>query len=291
MPMLDQLLTFTEVVRAGSFAQAARNLAKPRSTVSLHIKSLEASLGTRLFRRSTRSLALTEDGQTLFDRAAVSLDAVNAAFDIVRSRKDALGGLVRLTAPADFPSEPLAAALSGFRQLHPAVRIDVILSNDAIDLVGENIDLAVRIGNRGSGNRIERPLAPITWSFFASPAWLAHNGEPQTLAELHEFIAPSPELSQFLDNHVLDRPSLPKGIMSANNHSLARDLVAAGAGVALIPDGLCGDAVRKGQIQAVLKSVPLRSTPLKIVFSEKADMLPRVRELADHIAEVLANSE
>jgi DNA-binding transcriptional LysR family regulator len=289
--MLDQLHTFAEVVRAGSFAQAARNLSRPRSTVSLHIKSLEASLGTRLFKRSTRSLSLTADGQALFERSAESLDAVNAAFDIIRSRNDALSGLIRLTAPADFPTEALATALAGFRQHHPAVRVDVILSNDAIDLVHENIDLAMRVGNRGGGNRIERQLAPITWGFFASPAWLAMNGEPQTLAELRDFIAPSPELCRFLNSHVLDRPSLPRGVISANNHRLARDLVVAGAGVALIPHGVCVEALREDRVRAVLKNVPLRATPLKIVFPEKADMLPRVRALADHLAECLTKAE
>ncbi|MEJ2116815.1 MAG: LysR family transcriptional regulator [Alphaproteobacteria bacterium] len=118
MLKLDPLLTFIVVVRAGSFSSAVERLAMRRSIVSLYVRNLEASLGTRLLKRSTRSLSLTDEGRLLFDEVGDGLTVPTSALDAIFNKPGTLSGLIRLTAPADVPTEFLAASVTQFQGLH-----------------------------------------------------------------------------------------------------------------------------------------------------------------------------
>ncbi|WP_417711838.1 LysR family transcriptional regulator [Roseibium aggregatum] len=283
MIKLDPLLTFIEVVRAGSFSAAAERLAMPRSTVSLHVRNLEASLGTRLLKRSTRSLSLTDEGRQLFDQAGDGLTVLTSALDAVRNKPGTLSGLIRLTAPADFPTEFLAAAVTPFQDLHPAVRFQIILTNATLDLIGENVDIAIRIGERGGSERVERRLQDIAWQFCASAEWIQGNGEPDAVADIHNFISPMPGLRSFLEQTVLGGAKLPDGVITVDNHLLSRDLVLQGAGIALLPKGMLDDPIANGRVVTVLNHAIRTTTRLNLTFPSRADMVPRVRAFADYL--------
>ena len=289
MEKLDLLQTFVEVVREGSFTAAARSLSMPRSTVSLHVRTLETTLGTRLLKRSTRSLSLTEDGQTLFAQAVDGLQTLIAAMEMVRSNPDELRGLIRLTAPSDFPTELIAAAMTSFRQIHPAVRFDVILSNSALDLISDNVDIALRIGVRGDLDRVERKLSPVHWQFCASPDWVDRNGASQDLAEITEFISPSVDLRFFLERFVLAGRKLPTGVIAADNQLMIRDLAVSGAGVALLPFGLCRELIEAGRLIPLLQDIPTATPSLNLTFPSRADITPHVRAFADALAAQFRN--
>ncbi|MAC76546.1 MAG: hypothetical protein CML66_00580 [Rhodobacteraceae bacterium] len=285
MDRLTPLQTFVAVVRAGSFTAAAAALSMPRSTVSLHIKTLEQTLGTRLLKRSTRSLSLTEDGQVLFDRAEDGLRTLTGAMDMVRNRPDRLSGLIRLTAPADFPTTPIARAVTAFRRQHPAVRFRVLLTNTALDLIGDDVDIALRIGSGGGGGaRIERRLAPVAWHFCASPDWLDRNALPSGPAQITDFIAPPPGLRAFLERVVLAGRKLPAGAIIADNQLMARDLVLAGAGIGLLPAGLCTDLIGAGRLHLLWPDLITAAPPLNLTFASRADITHRVRAFADVLA-------
>ncbi|WP_201151237.1 LysR family transcriptional regulator [Rhodovulum sulfidophilum] len=284
MEKLDPLQTFVEVVRAGSFAAAARALDMPRSTVSLHVKTLETALDTRLLKRSTRSIALTNDGATLFAQAEESLHRLTAAMDGVRGRLGQLSGLIRLTAPADFPTARLARAIAAFQRQHPAVRFDLMLTNAALDMIGDDVDIALRIGSRGYLDRITRRLAPVPWRFCAKPDWLDRNGVPKKVRDIRAFIAPAPELRLFLERHVLAGQCLPDGVIRTDNQRMVRDLVLAGAGIGLLPGGLCDAEIDAGRLCAVLPDATATAPPLTLTFPSRADITPRVRAFADMLA-------
>src|ERR1700748_1912514 len=108
---LNAVRTFIEVVRAGVFAAAARRLGMPRSTVSLRVRTLEESLGVRLLKRSTRAVALTQEGQTLFDRAFAALGTLAETVTSIGASGGELKGPIRVTAPADFPTRFLTTAI------------------------------------------------------------------------------------------------------------------------------------------------------------------------------------
>ena len=283
MIKLDALLTFIEVVRAGSFSSAAKRLAMPRSTVSLHVRNLEASLGTRLLKRSTRSLSLTDEGRQLFDQAGDGLTVLTSALDAVRHKPGTLSGLIRLTAPADFPTELLAAAVTQFQDLHPAVRFEIMLTNAALDLIGDNVDIAIRIGEPGGSERVERRLQDIAWQFCASAEWIQGNGEPDAVADIQSFISPMPGLRSFLEQSVLGGVKLPDGVITVDNHLLSRDLVLKGSGIALLPKGMLDEAITEGRVVTVLDHAIQATTRLNLIFPSRADMVPRVRAFAEYL--------
>ncbi len=280
---LDPIQTFVEVVRAGGFTAAARRTSTPRSTVSLQVRALEETLGVRLLKRSTRSFALTDEGQRLYDKASGPVDVLVRALDDLQAGDGVLGGLIRLTVPADFPTALLASAITSFTQAHTAVRFQIMSTNAVMDLVEDNIDIAVRVGANPAQTALERRLLDIEWAFYASTSWLERKGRPENISEVEDFISPQPVLRGYLEKHVLGGASLPAGAIEVDSHALARDLMLNGFGVALLPQGLCQDAVMTGNAEPLLPHAGLRPTRLNLTFPNRADMVPRVRAFADHI--------
>ncbi len=253
----------------------------PRSTVSLHVRSLERALGVRLLKRSTRSVSLTDDGRLLFERVEPGLGTLQSALDHVRNEQGHLNGLIRITAPADFPTGVLVNAIADFRRDHPAVFFDLMLTNSALNLIGDNVDIALRVGDRGDLDRVERKLTDVTWRFYASAQWIDRRGLPSRLEDLQDFIAPPEDLRAFLERFVLAEGALPEGIITADNHFLIRDLIIAGVGVGLLPAGVCKNAVSEGTLRPVFEDATSRATQLNITFPSRADITPRVRAFAD----------
>lgn len=280
---LDPIQTFVEVVRAGGFTAAARRTGTPRSTVSLQVRALEETLGVRLLKRSTRSFALTDEGQRLYDKASGPVDVLVRALDDLQAGDGVLGGLIRLTVPADFPTALLASAITSFTQAHRAVRFQIMSTNTVMDLVEDNIDIAVRVGANPAQTAIERRLLDIEWAFYTSASWLKRKGRPENISEVEDFISPQPILRAYLEKHVLGGVSLPTGAIEVDSHAMARDLMLNGFGVALLPQGLCQDAVMSGNAEPLLSHAGLRPTRLNLTFPNRADMVPRVRAFADHI--------
>ena len=179
---LNDLAMFVQVVRAGSFSEAARRLRMPANTLSRRIDQLEGQLGTRLLHRSTRKLAPSAEGQALFERYAPALDQI---FEIERLHADAQApsGSVRVTAMAGLFEFFRMACLVEFYARYPNISIEFLLDDTATDLISQRIDLALRIGiETGSGFKVRR-LAPSTVILAASPAYLERRPAPRTLRE------------------------------------------------------------------------------------------------------------
>ena len=153
---LNALETFIDVVRAGSFSAAARLASMPRSSVSLRIRNLEKALGVRLFERSTRSFALTAEGQELYQRSVGAMTSLTDTLTDLKQVERSYTGEIRMTLPADFPPKIIAAAISEFCAAHPKVRFNVVPTNAVFDLVAENVDIALRIGAANPQDAIVR---------------------------------------------------------------------------------------------------------------------------------------
>jgi DNA-binding transcriptional LysR family regulator len=247
----------------------------PRSTVSLHIQSLEASLDLRLFKRSTRSLVLTEEGQQLHAMAQAPLDHLAQGLHAMQGQHGALSGLIRLTLPADFPTEVMASAITSFRRQHPLVRFQILHTGDRLDLVARNIDIALRMGDGSPPDAVERSVLEIDWMICASADWVERHGLPDSLAELGDdrtgitAAAVSGAAGAF-------KP-LPEPAIEVDSLLMARSLVLEGFGCALLPAGMVQPVVEQGLILRLLPMVTLSPTRLKLAFPTRADMIPRVR--------------
>ena len=286
---LNQTRVFVEVARVGGFAAAARRLGLPKSTVSARIQSLEERLGAQLFKRSTRQLALTDEGNAYFEAVAGAIDSLVNAEAASTSEKGVLSGKIRFTAPLEFPRDAITSALASFLGKHPRVRFEIMLTNRPLDLVAENIDLALRGGDPGGAGLIIRKVGEIGFGLYASPHYIERCGRPQSLEELgrHDLLVfVSPSQSRILRAAELLQGHEPR--IATDNFAFLRRLVVAGIGVAAIPDILVRHEVAAGRLERVLDAWSGDPSALYVVFPSRKDMTPRVKAFADHLVDAMA---
>ncbi|HEX7687676.1 MAG TPA: LysR family transcriptional regulator, partial [Burkholderiaceae bacterium] len=178
-PDADDLLLFARVAQAGSFSRAAERVQLPKSTVSRRIAALEKRLGERLLQRTTRKLVLTDFGRGVLDHARVLSEEVDAALAFALSRQARPSGRLRVSMPGDFASVALESALAGFARDYPDVQLEIDLSPRRVDLIGENFDLAIRMGElQGDAQLAARRLAVFGSGLYAAPGLLREHGVP-----------------------------------------------------------------------------------------------------------------
>ncbi len=142
----NEVAIFIKVVQEGSFSKAAHNLGMPNSTVSAKISSLEKRLGVTLIQRTTRKLNITPAGNAYFKRCMLGLEEIKAAEAEIANIQGEPQGLLRITAPFELGSTVLPQIVSSFIKKYSKVRIELILTDRRVDLLSENIDLAIRAG-------------------------------------------------------------------------------------------------------------------------------------------------
>jgi DNA-binding transcriptional LysR family regulator len=183
----NDLLLFSRVVEHGSFSMAAEKLGLPKSTVSRRIAHLEDTLGERLLQRTTRRLILTEFGTSLLDHARKVAEEVEAAGDLVLHRQAEPSGRLRISMPADFANLIMMPMMTAFMTRYPAITIELDLSPRRVDVMGENFDLAIRMGALPDDvNLVARKVMQTEFALFASPAYLAKHGAPAHPDELSQ---------------------------------------------------------------------------------------------------------
>jgi DNA-binding transcriptional LysR family regulator len=285
----NQVVTFVEAVRWGSFSAAARSLEIPRSTVSARVRALEQSLDVRLLRRTTRRNALTDDGRAFYDNVASAVDAVRTAAAGVHGAHGALSGIVRLTAPPEYPLEIISAAVTAFQTLHPRVDVDVMLTNQATDFVDERVDLAIRGGPGGNAGLISIRLPDIAFGLYASPDYLAARGRPRRIADLGHH-----RLLWFKNQNRRRLLGLPRALqnqkqrdepsVAADSMTLLKQLTMDGSGIAVLPRHLCRAEVARGRLAHLLpafRGADIAS--VRLLLLSRRDIPARVRAFAEQL--------
>src|SRR5262249_55912328 len=175
----NDLVLFARVVDEGSFSRAADRLGFPKSTVSRRVAALEARLGEQLLRRTTRKLIVTDFGRAVLEHAHHVVEDVAAAESLAQHRQVQPSGRLRVTMPSDMGNLVLAPMLAEFVLKYPAVTLEIDLSSRFVDLIAENFDLAVRMGElRDDATLAARQIASFTSSLYAAPAYVARRGVP-----------------------------------------------------------------------------------------------------------------
>src|SRR5436190_5334631 len=191
----NDLLLFARVVDEGSFSRAGERLGVPKSTVSRRLAALEAQLGERLLLRTTRKLTITDFGVAVLEHAHHVVEDVAAAASLAQNRQLKPSGRLRVTMPTDMANLVLAPLLAEFMLKYPAITLEMDLSARFVDLIGENFDVAIRMGHlRDDASLAPRRMAVLTGGPFAEPRYLAQGGtlpapeplmEPDGLPSLH----------------------------------------------------------------------------------------------------------
>jgi DNA-binding transcriptional LysR family regulator len=253
---LQGMRVFARVAQHAGFAAAARELRMSPAAVTKHVTALEAQLGTRLFDRTTRRVALTEAGRVYLERCLECLQALEDAEASVSELSREPRGVLRVTAPIDF-GDKLQPVLGELMKAQPGLRIDLRLSNRVVDLVEEGIDLAVRAAPALDGRYIARPLARVRIAVFGAPDYLRLHGRPRRPEDLaaHRtvvFAEPKP-----MDELVFSRAGKATRIklnpvMTTNSGAAVMAALTQGLGLGAAPSFLAHGDLESGRLEPVL---------------------------------------
>ena len=284
----NDLLIFARVADAGSFSRAAEQIGLPKSTVSRRITLLEERLGERLMLRTTRRLTLTEFGQQLLEHARQVVVEVDAVRALSEHRQVRPSGRLRVSMPNNFATEFLTDMLAAFIALHPAVSLDIDLSPRRVDLIGENFDLAIRVGDLPDDSSLAaRRIAVFTSGLYAAPSYLAEHGELQSPEELIKhatlrLMRPNGDTAPWaLFNGTQRWEGTPQGRASANSPELLIQLACAGTGIAAVPDISASFDVSRGRLRRVLPEWSLATSRIWAVFPGRRLMPAKTRAFID----------
>ncbi|PKP97508.1 MAG: LysR family transcriptional regulator [Alphaproteobacteria bacterium HGW-Alphaproteobacteria-13] len=295
LPDYEGWACFAAVADQGSFTAAAASLGLSKAGVSKAVTRLEASLGITLLHRSSRSVTLSTAGAGLVDQARAMVAAALAATEAARGDRLDLAGPIRLAAPMSFGIKLLGPPLAAFLSRHPAVEIDVILSDARNDPVAEGIDLMLRIADLADSRLLARTIAPVAASVVASPAYLDRHGVPRHPLDLsrhrligygHRERAAPIRLRRAGEEATV----IPTGPLFANNGDVMVPLLTAGVGIAVLPDFIVEDDLRSGALVAILTEWSLPPAFLHLLSPPSRLRPARVQALSDHLAETLKRS-
>ncbi len=284
----NDLLIYARVAEAGSFSRAAGMLGLPKSTVSRRISLLEEQLGERLMLRTTRRLTLTEFGVLLLEHARQVASEVDAVQALSEHRQAQPSGRLRVSMPSDFANLLLTDMLAAFIALHPAVSLELDLSPRRVDLLGENFDLAVRMGDLpDDGLLAARRIAEFQAGLYAAPAYLAEHGDPAGPDDLlrhkalHLLGRNGDPLPWTLHRGKETWVGLPPGAASVNSPEFTIRLACAGSGIAAVPDYFAQPSLRSGQLRRVLPEWCLPAHTAWAVFPGRRLMPAKTRAFID----------
>lgn len=289
--IFDGMVLFCAVVDHASFSAAAKLLGHTPSHVSKEIQRLETRLGARLLNRTTRRISLTEAGQIYYDNASRLVQDAGAVQDRLHSLGDRPFGELRMTVPVIFAQSCLHHWLPEFLVRYPEVSLQIDVSERRADLVGEAIDLAVRIGSLPSSDLIARELFRTPGVMVASPAYLDRHGVPNRPEDLipHQLIDFSfHQTSSHWEFHLPDGgttrvPVSPR--VRCNAAETEKMLALLGAGITRLPELACRAELASGQLVRLLQDYQRPASGVHVIYPSKDNLPSKTRAMIDFLIE------
>ena len=289
MDLLRAVAVFVRVAEGGSFIAASRTLGESPAAITRQVGALEAHFGVRLLHRTTRHLALTPDGEELLAHAHALLEAAEVMEAGLGRRRHAPAGLVRFGCSVAF-AQFLMPRLRPLLERHPALTIELVISDHLGDLVEDRLDLAVALGAREETSLVARRLCDVRHWLVAAPPYLAKAGVPGGPADLgdhrclvHTDLAPAGVWRlQGPEGEVTIRPAAR---FSANNTEAIHRAARAGWGIALVPEQMVRDEIADGTLTRVLPRFGTHPEPAMLFYPSRRHLPPRTRAVIDFVVE------
>ena len=285
MNRFDGLEAFVAVVDRRGFSAAADKLGIAKSVVSRRVSELERRLGAQLLHRTTRKQSLTETGQEFYDRAVQILDDLNEAEEQVSDTDCRISGGIKLALPLVLGVDQLVTPLSDFMNRHPDIRLDVDLNDRNIDLVEENVDLAIRIGELADSSMVARKIAEFSFATCASPDYLERYGRPETPRDLnghqvlvYSNVSASMQWSFRYGGQTL-RPTVGK-FMQANNGEFLAAMACRGQALVTGPSVYLQKYLDSGELVSILEPYTRPPTGIYALFPPGRKISRRVKLLS-----------
>jgi DNA-binding transcriptional LysR family regulator len=287
MIRIEGITAFVATAEQGSISGAARQLRLAKSVVSERLAELERALGGKLLHRSTRKLALTEDGTAFLPRAQrIARDIAEAAADIAE-RRGTLSGPLRIAAPVTFGRLHLGPALYPFLRAHPEIQLTLDLDDRRIDVASSGHDAIVRVGPIDDTRLIVWKLAENRRQLVASGDYLASHGTPTTLDELRQhrgIFYTNRGANDWLFATATGPVSVAaRQALGVNNGDLMRDAAIAGLGLALLPAFIAGPAVKAGALVVVPLDVQPVVEFIYMAHAQGREPSTKLRRLIEHL--------
>jgi DNA-binding transcriptional LysR family regulator len=287
----DEIAQFVRVVERGSFAAAARESGLTPAGVSRAVSRLEDRLGVRLLQRTTRRLAVTAEGETLLARGREILGAIDAMEAEITASRGKPRGLVRLNAGTVYARHCLMPILGGFHARYPDIEIELGVDDRHVDLIAQQIDVAVRTGALADSTLVARKLGEGTRVICASRGYLRRHGRPRVPADLARHhclrMTSAGRLGEWWMRHDGGlAPFRVKGWITCDSVDIMFDMVRQGIGIARLPSFLVRDHLKSGALVALMSEHHVAEPfPVTALMPPGRQHLPRVRALVDYLAD------
>jgi DNA-binding transcriptional LysR family regulator len=291
---LERMRCFVRVVERGSLSAVARELGMGQSTVTRQLRELETALGVSLISRTTRRLAVTDEGQRFYVDCLEILGRVERAGEAVRDRGGAAAGPIRISCTGALGVLHVTRLVFAFQDRHPGIEIDLSLTDERIDLVREGVDLALRLGPLADSSLRLRTLGQSRRLLVAAPGYLAARGRPRVPEDLagHEGVRMTNVAGS--DTLVLEGPDGVRhavafgGRLRVDHGLAAREAFVAGRGIGPTHRWLVADHLAAGRLEEILPAYRLPDVPLSLLIVPERAGIGRVRLFVDFLAAEVA---
>ncbi|OZI23894.1 LysR family transcriptional regulator [Bordetella genomosp. 9] len=287
---LDEMQTFIAVVDTGSITAASTQLGQTVSAISRALARLERKLDTTLLQRTTRRLALTQEGQLFLDDARRIIESVDAMEEQMAVRRQVPAGLLRVNAASPFMLHVVVPLVGGFRERYPEITLELHTSDQIIDLLEQRTDIAIRIGPLRDSTLHARSLGSNALRILASPSYLKQHGKPRSPADLARhsllgFTQPD-SLNQWPLRREAETSMPITPTLSASSGETLRQLALVGQGLVCLADFMTREDRRRGDLVQVLArdTVELRQ-PVHAVYYRNTQLASRIACFLDYVAE------
>lgn len=293
--LLATLPSFVCVVEQQSFSKAAAVLGMTKSAVSKQVQALEDGLKVRLINRTTRSLALTEEGEAFYRTAADMVEELQNVERQIASTTERPGGVLRVNAPESFGMFYLAPVITAFARRYPELTLEVDFTNQFINLIEERVDVAIRVASLTDSTFIARKLARCQMVIAASPEYLAQHGTPRRPDCLinHRMISYSygERPTEFRYQIGSDKPKVSPivPVFRGNNSEMLRQMALGGLGILCVPSFIVGPDIRAGRLVRLMPEVePQPTRNIYALYPQNRYLSAKVRLFIDFVAEAFA---
>lgn len=287
------MVIYAKVANLGSFTAAAEQLSIAKGTVSKAIARLESELNLRLLQRTTRTISMTLEGRAYLDYCSEIIRQAEAAENHLGTFRDMPSGIIRVTAPVTFGSVRVAPLLPPLLKRHPELQIELLLEDKRVDLMAENIDIALRCGRLENSSLIARRLSGLPLVMVATPKYLATHTKPtlpEELAQhqclLHGFHAAERHWQLKVDDNKVIRVAV-NGQLRVNNNQALKHALLADLGIAYLPRYQVENELLNGSVVSILDNYMPDETAVHAVYRHRAHLSAAMKATLEYFQDVL----
>jgi DNA-binding transcriptional LysR family regulator len=295
MDKIRAMQVFAQVAEFGSFSKAAERLALPAATVTNTVQALEKHLGVRLLQRTTRKVTLTEDGALYFERCQKLLAELEDTESLFARSGVKPRGVVRVELPERLARLRIIPMLRDFFERYPDIQLKLGATDRFVNLVGEGVDCAVRVGPLADSTLVARRIGEMEQINIAAKTYLDRHGRPRSLADLAGHLAVNYFSSrtgrdlawEYVEDGEVKTLKMRSAVSVASSDAYLA-CCRAGLGLIQVPRNGIEDLLASGELEEVLPAYRPEPLPVSVVYSHNRQMTPRVRVFVDWVAGVLA---